>query len=335
MPEPVSAVSIEQLLATTRVKISRMFANSINDRIPLFNKLNQSGNVKEVLDGGRSFYESAIGSDSLACGPYRAQDVLDVSEQDGITTFKYFPALAYASIFIDNPTLALNAGEAATLDILDGRLEQARSSLMNVMDQIVCGAHGTVYNGKPSDFIGLQDIVSDTNTSTIPETGVDRSLAKYAKLRNQVDTTSIATAAAFNTSAAGRNLMTALYLACSFGTDRPTLCLMTRTVYAAYDASLQANERFLEIKQKAGGGYPKLVFMADCEVAFGDNVLDGHFYFLNTNKMKWKVLAKKNMDISDFVPAYNQDAKRALITIAGQLTTGAPKYSGVATGLGF
>ena len=335
MAEPVSATSIEALLASTRVKISKHFYNSVPDRIPLLNKIKESGNLMEVLDGGRSFFESAISQDSNAVGPYRSTSTLNVNEQEGIKPFKYYPALQYASVYIDNPTLAMNNGEAAQLSILKGKFEQARSSMFNNLDEMLCGVYGTAFGGETQDFIGLQDIIADTNTSTIQDTGIDRSLAKNAKLRNQVNSTAIANAAAWNTNDAGRDLMTDLYYACTFGNEKPKLCLMTRTIYKAYSLSLQANERFVGMSSKQGGGYPILVFMNDCEVVFGDNVLDGHFYFINPNYLKFKVLSAMNFKTSEFVPAYNQDGKRALITLSAQLCSGAPKFHGVAPEIGF
>lgn len=328
----VSDVSLEALIATTRVKISKQFANSVPDRNPLLNEIKKAGNLLEMVDGGRSFYETAIGDDSQAVGTYKGYDTLNVNEQEGIKTFKYEPAFAYATVVIDNPTLAMNAGESATLSILEGRLEQAKSSLDNLMDQIACGAYGAGVNG---EWLGLQDIISDDNTATIQGTGIDRSLAANAKLRNQVDTTSIASATAFNTSQAGRKVMTDLYYASSFGVETPGLLLMTREVFSAYNLSLQENERFIGRSDTQGGGFPGLVFMNNVKVHYGDNVPSGHFYFINPKHLKMKVLSKKNFDMSEFIPAYNQDAKAAKITVGGQLCTGAPKFHGVATGMGF
>ena len=90
-----------------------------------------------------------------------------------------------------------------------------------------------------------------------------------------------------------------------------------------------------QIQKKAGGGYPYLVFMVDVKVSYGDNILAGHFYLINTKYLKFKVLKNKNFKMSDFLDAYGQDLQRALCTTGGQLTTGAPKYNGVYTGGAF
>lgn len=330
----MAEVDLRALFATTKERISKKLFDGISERIPLLNEIKESGNLEEVVDGGRSFSEPSITGDSAAVGAYVGTDVLNVSQQVGLDKFQFTPAFMYGSVFMAGTELAMNSGDQAALSLLEARIEQMRKSKYNKLDQYLNGAYGSVVTGQ-GNWLGLQDIVSDTNTSTIQGTGIDRSLAANIKTRNQVDTTAVANAAAWNTTAAGRTLMTNLYLACSFDNERPNLCLMTRTVFSAYNISLQANERFTDIKQKAGGGYPHLVFMVDCKVTYGDNVNTGHFYFVNTNFLKFKVLKNKNFKMTDFLRSYNQDVESALCTTGGQLVTGAPRYHGVATGIAF
>lgn len=337
----MAEVDLKALFATTRERISNELFKGIANRIPLLSEIKDSGNLEEVVDGGRSFSEPSLTGDSGAVGAYVGTDVLDVSQQGGIDKYQYTPAFNFSSIFMAGTELAMNAGDQAAVKLLKARTEQAQETIYNCQDAYLCGANNTAPTvaGTPYPnqlgWLGLQDIISDTNTSTILGTGIDRSTAANIKTRNQVDTTAIATASAWNTGAAGRTMMTNLYLACSFGNERPTLFLTTRTLFSAYNISLQANERFVDIQKKAGGGFPYLVFMVDCKVVFGDAVLAGHGYFINPKYLQFKVLKEKNFKISDFLPAFNQDVERALITLGGQLTTGAPRYNGVYTGGGF
>ena len=179
----------------------------------------------------------------------------------------------------------------------------------------------------------MQDIVSDDNTATIPGTGINR--VDNVKTQNALNTDAIASQTAWNTNQAGRDVMTDVYLQCSYGNERPNLCLMTRSIFTAYNLSLQANERFVDIKTTANAGYPHLTFMVDMKVAWGDNILDGHFYMLNTDYIKFKVLKNKNFLMTDFLRQYNADVESALCTTGGQLCTGAPRYNGVYTGAAF
>ena len=129
--------------------------------------------------------------------------------------------------------------------------------------------------------------------------------------------------------------MTSLYNSCSFGNQKPTFGLMTKTIFEAHQLSLQENERFIKEGEAANAGYPHVTFMVNMRLTFGDNVLAGHFYFLNPKYLKMKCLKNKNFKMGSFIEAYDQDCEAAKITHGGQLTTNSPRYQGVYTGGGF
>jgi hypothetical protein len=321
---------LRALYAVTKPQISKNIADGISSRIPLLEEIKKAGNFKEVVGGGSEFHEPAIVGDSNATGGYRKGTVLNVNEQEGIDKFAYSPAFFYASIFMDGTELAMNAGDAQAVSLLESRIEQAKMSMYNKFDQYLCGLDN---NGDQFGWLGLRDLVPDTASATIQGTGVDRT--KYAKSQNQVVTTAIASATAWNTSQAGRQVMTSVYNLASNGTKKPTFGLMTRSIFEAHQLSLQANERFVKEGESANAGYPHVTFMVNLKLTFGDNVLAGHFYFLNPEFLKLKVLSKKNFKMGDFIEAYDQDCEAAKITLGGQFTTNSPRYSGVYTGGGF
>lgn len=321
---------LRALYATTKAQLSKNIADGISERLPLLEEIKKSGNYKQSVGGGTEFHESAIVGDSSATGGYKKGTVLNVNEQEGIDKFAYTPAFFYASIFMDGTELAMNAGDAAAVSLLQSRIKQAKQSAYNKLDEYILGADN---NGDQFGWLGLKDIVSDDPTATIQGTGVNR--VTYAKAQNQVNTTSIASATAWNTSNAGRSVMTSLYNSCSFGNTRPTFCLMTKSIFEAYQLSLQANERFINPGSKANAGYPHVTFMVDMKVTFGDNVAAGHFYMLNPEYLTFKTLANKNWKMGDFIEAYDQDCEAAKITLGGQLCTNSPRYNGVYTGGGF
>lgn len=330
----MAQIDLAALFATTKERISRKLFDGISERIPLVAEIKASGNLKEVVDGGRQFSEPAITEDSAATGAYEGTDTLDVSQQGGIQKYVYTPAFIFGSVFMAGTELAMNAGDQQAVNLLEGRIEQMRMSKFNKLDSFLMGAQndGTTNQGA---WIGIRDIISNDNTTTIPGTGVDRSTAANVKTRNQVENTAVASATAWNTNNVGRTKMTNLYLSCSFGNERPRLGIFPRTVFSAYSISLQANERFVEIKRSANGGFPFLTFMIDLKVTFADNILAGSFYFVNTNFFKLKILKNKNFKMSDFLRQYNADVESALCTTGGQLTSGAPRYSGVGDNIGF
>lgn len=258
--------------------------------------------------------------------------MLNDSQQGGIEKFEYTPAFMYGSVFMAGTELAMNAGDQAAVNLLQARIQQMKESMSNKLDLFLCSAKDDAVTGQ-GDWLGLQDICPATATTDIPGTGVSRTT--YPNARAHVDSTPIANQAAWNTSDAGRDVMTDLYLNASYGDQKPTLCLMTRTLFKAYNISLQAGERFVGNMSKANGGFPYVTFMVDCKVTWGDNIKSGYFYLLNPNHLELKVLKNKNFKFRDFLPSINQDIEVAISTLGGQLTTGAPRYHAVYTGGGF
>jgi len=328
----MAEVDLKALFATTKERISKKLSPSILDRIPLVQEIRGAGNLKEVVDGGRSFSEPALIDESQAVGAYKGTDVLNVSQQMGIEKFEYSPAFMYGSVFMAGTELAMNAGDQAAVSLLQARLQQMRDSMSNKLDLYLCTAKDDGVTGQ-GDWLGLQDIMPATDTTDIPGTGVSRTT--YENARAKVIDTAIATQAAWNTGDAGRDVMTDLYLNCSYGGEKPTLALMTRTLFKAYNISLQQNERFVGNMSKANGGFPYVTFMVNTKVTWGDNIKSGYFYFINPKHLKLKVLKNKNFKFRDFLPSINQDVEVAISTLGAQLCTGSPRYHGVYTGGGF
>lgn len=335
-----STDDLRALWATTRDKVSTNIKDGITENIPLLLEIKEAGNLLENVDGGRAFNEPAIVGESAAVGGYRKGSVLNVNEQTGIDDFQYTPAFYYGSVFMDGTELAMNAGEPAAVSLLKARIQQAKDSMGNGLDAYLCGtnqlsgAASASNAGSQFGWLGLQDLVPDTATQDIPGTGVSKTT--YTKARSAVVTTSIATATAWNTSNAGRTAVQSAYNGACFGNEHPKLGLFTRTIWDAFQISLQANERFAD----SGGrdqkvGYPHLTYMADCRITWGDNVLAGHFYFLNPRFIKCKILKGKNFKMGEFIEAYDQDQEAAKITVGGQLCVSGPRYHAVYTGGGF
>lgn len=325
------STDLRGLYATTAPLISKNIADGISGKIPLLLEIKKAGNFKEVVGGGTEFHEPAIVGESSAVGGYKKGTVLNINEQDGIDKFAYTPSFFYGTVRMDGTELAMNAGDPQAVELLSARIQQMELSAMNGLSAYI---HGLETDPNVQfGWLGLQNLVPDSPSATILGTGVDRTV--YTEAQNQVVTTAIASATAWNTSNAGRNVMTDLYNKTAFGGERPKFGIMTRTLYNAYSISLQANERFVDAKETANGGYPNLTFMNDCKITFGDDVLAGHFYFLNPKFLKFKILKGKNFKMGKFIEAINGDYEVAKMTLGGQFTTNSPRYHGVYIGGGF
>jgi len=330
--------SLRALWAVTKEQIADSIKNSIVANNALLSEIKEKGSLLEVEDGGRDFNEPAIIGDSAAVGGFTRGQVLNVDEQQGIDAFAYSPARFYGTTHIYKDDLAMNAGSARAVSLLKARIEQMKESIFNKLDEYLCGSN--LVSGSSSEstagsqqgWLGLRDLIPDVATQDIPGTGISKTT--YTKARSQVVSTSIASATAWNTSNAGRTVVQQLYNACSFGMNRPNLSIMTRSIWDAFQISLQANERFTEPGDKKVG-YPHLMYMADCRVTWGDNIQQGHFYMLNTKFLKFKVLKEANFKMGDFIEGYDVFQEVAKMLIMGQLCVSGPKFNGVYTGGGF
>ena len=331
---------LRALWATTKEAVGTKISDGITENIPLLMEIKEKGNFKEVEGGGRNFNEPAIVGVSNAVGGYRKGSVLDMSEQEGIDDFEYDTAFFYGSIYMSGPEMAMNAGDAKAVDLLASRIEQTKQSMANKFDEYLtqtnqlAGVSSASNQGTQFGWLGLRDLVPDTATQDIPGTGVDKT--KYTQARSAVISTAIASATAWNTANAGRAVVQDAFNQASFGLEHPTFGLFRRTLWDAFQISLQANERFNDSGGRgAKVGYPHLTYMADCNITWGDNLQTGHFYFLNPKYLKLKLLKGKNFKMGDFIEAYNVDQEAAKITVGGQFVINAPRYCSVYTGAAF
>ena len=335
-----SDVNYRALWAVTKEKIASSIKNSIIQNNVLLSEIKDKGGMLEVEDGGRVFNEPAILGDSQAVGGFRRAQTVNTDEQEGIDAFEYTPANFYGTTHIYQTDNAMNAGEARAVSLLKSRTEQMKQSVSNKMDEYLCGSNQVSGASSASDlgtqfgWLGLRDLIPDTATQDVPGTGVDKT--KYAKARSRVVTTAVASATAWNTNQVGRQVLQDVYNGASFGIDQPNLILATRTIWDAIQISLQTNERFVD----GGGkdqkvGYPHLMYMANCRIAWGDNILAGHLYAINTKFLKFKVLKDANFKMGDFIESYNSFEEVAKMLIMGQFQISGPKYCSVYTGAAF
>src|SRR3990167_2092387 len=339
MAKPTDA-SYRALWATSKEKISGFLKNSLIKNNALMSEIKDKGGMLVVEDGGRVFNEPAIIGENGSAGGTRRGMPLNTDEQEGIDAFEYTPAIYAATTHIYKTDRAINAGSGRAVSLLKGKTLQTDMSVRNGLDVYLCGTNQLAGAASASDtgtqfgWLGLQDVVPDTATQDVPGTGVDKT--KYSLARSAVVTTAVASATAWNTSNAGRIVVQDTYNQARFGTESPNLCLMTRSIWNAFQISLQANERFVDQGGKDQKvGYPHLMYMNNCRVAWGDNILAGHFYMLNTNFLKFKVLAEANFEVGDLIESYNTFSECAKTLVMGQLQISGPKFCSVYTGAAF
>ena len=325
------AYNLDAILASTHARIEKKFQDNLATKTPMFIKFAEKEG-KQLVDGGKELTFPVIVDDGNA-GSYYGDDTLNVSRPGGLQPLTYSWKQFYSTVVIDGIEEIMNAGEAQAADLIEGRMKQSEITTANKFEAMLCG-DATGNNSK--DWNGLQNLIADDpTTGTIG--GLSR--ATYSQLRNQLYSTAVT---AFNTTQAGRNAMTRLYVDCTNGLRSPNYGVTTPLIWVLFQLSLTQNERFVmegADKKLASAGFKNIVFMGDCPITFSSNCLAAHMYLMRVAKPKTDggisliVSSQRNFKMGKFIEPADQDKRIAKILTAGQLITDAPYLNGVITNI--
>jgi len=316
----MSFPNVSDIVATTIESRSKSIADNVTKNNALLSRLEQRGNTKPISGGSVIFQELSYAENGNA-GWYSGYDLLPVAAQDVISAAQYDIKQAACPVVISGLEMLQNAGREQMIDLMEGRIGVAESTMANLLAGGVY-SDGTANGGK--QVTGLDAAVPVDPTTNATYGGINQQTWTF--WRNQVLSGNAETAATIQ----GR--MNTLWASLVRGIDRPDLIVMDNIMWGLYMASLQAQQRFLNAS-KGTLGFPTIEFM-DADV-----VLDGGIggfattktaYFLNTKYLHWRPHSARNM-----VPlspskryAINQDAEVQIIGWAGNLTTSGRKFQG-------
>jgi hypothetical protein len=327
--------NLDAVLASTHARIEKKFQDQLSTKTPTFLKFTSEGQA--LVEGGKELKYPVILANGNA-GSYYGDDVLTVSRPGGLQPLTFDWKQFYSTVTIDGVEEIMNAGEAEGASLLEGRMSQAELTTAEKFEEMLFGdGTGNVGgDGSARDWNGLQNLVPDANTTG---TIGGLSLATYTKLRSQVVSTAVT---AFNTSQAGRSAMTNLWLACKHGSRTPNFAPTTDAIWALYQLSLTANEKYEMTngdKKMASAGFPSIQFMGNTTVVSSSFCPANHLYMLRVAKPKtdggiFLVVSKsRNFKMGKFIEPIDQDKRVAKILTAGQLGTDAPYLNGVCTNI--
>lgn len=314
MPFP----NVTDIVATTIEKRSRKIADNVSKNNALLARLKQRGKSRP-FSGGRLIYEELSFAENGNAGYYSGYDLLPVAAQDVISAAQFDIKQAACPVVISGLEMLQNAGPEAMIDLLSSRIDVAESTMQNLIAGGIY-ADGTGSGGK--EITGLNAAVPlDPTTGTYG--GIDRATWAFwrSKIRNVA-----------NTSTLGADMNT-LWSSLVRGMERPDLIIMDNTVWLAYVASLQAQQRFASADMTAGLGFSSLKYM-DADVVLDGGIGGfcpaGTAFFLNTKYIHYRPHSARN-----FVPlspnkrySINQDAEVQILAWAGNMTTSGAQFQG-------
>lgn len=319
--------NLSDILATTIENRSKKIADNVTNNNALLKRLSSKGRIKTFSGGHKILQELSFAENSNA-GWYSGYDILPVGISDVISAAEFNIKQAAVPVIISGLEQLQNAGREQMIDLMEGRLSVAESTMSNLL----CGglySDGTGAGGKEID--GLDAAIPVDPTAT-PYGGIDGSA--YTFWQNQV---SDQTAADGLDPTKIQGYWNSLWASLVRGQDRPELIMCDTTVWETYLTSLQAQQRFTNTNS-ADAGFMTIKYM-DSDVVLDGGIYNGNLgsgapagtaYFLNCDYLFYRPHSARN--IVPLSPnrryATNQDAEVQIMAWAGNLTCSGRMFQG-------
>ena len=239
------------IVATTIQSRSRAIADNVTKNNALLAKLNMRGNIKPISGGNVILQELSYAQNSNG-GFYSGYDLLPVAAADVISAAEFNIKQLACPVVISGLEMLQNSGKEAFIDLLEGRINVAESTMSNLLAQSIY-SDGTGSGGK--EVTGLNAAVpSDPTTGTYG--GINR--ATWAFWRSQLyDFSTESVTPSATTIQAAMNKMWASQVR---GSDRPDLIVSDSIYWTYFMTSLQAIQRFTS-PTTGSLGFPTIQFM--------------------------------------------------------------------------
>jgi hypothetical protein len=280
MAEP----TVNQLVTTTINNYHKEFADNVSNSNAV-TALLRMGNRIRIVDGGKAISCPLTYAEETFAW-YIGTELLSRAVKETISEADYAPANAVASVTLSGPDLAKNRGKERTLNLLEGKLDNAEATMKNNITKAVYG-DGTV----AKSFAGLKAMVTDAGTGTVG--GIDSTT--WAFWRNQFQSIARATGLQYPALKAGMN---ALWMKLVRGTEHPDLVVVDGEIYSTYESGLQENQRYTDARLGALG-FETLKYKQAALVFDGaaTGLVGG--YMLNTKYLKLEVYSGRNFEMLD------------------------------------
>ena len=305
----------DQILSTTLKNYVPKLADNVFTARPLFYALTNGQTIRRITGGAKIVVPIIYGTNSTA-GSYAGDDTIAITAQTGISAAEYSWKQYAASVTITGIEEAKNSGEAAIIDLLEGKIMQAEETIIQNMNTMFWG-DGTGNGGK--DMNGLNKLVGTGLTVG----GIDATDADNAWWRSSLTNVS---------GALSLTGMSKMYNDISVGNDQPTIIISDQDEYEKYESLLQPNLRYTSA-EVADAGFQNLLFKGAPCTYDSDTNLDGKMFFLNTKYLRLVAHTETWFQPTPFVRPTNQDARYAQILCYGELTTSNRARQGMLYGL--
>jgi len=295
------------LITTTLEFRANEIADNVSTNNALWAWLKANGGIK-ITSGGHKIIEPLAFASNSNGGWYSGYDQLPVAPQEEFSAAEFnWKQIAVPVVASGLETEVQNTGKEAVFDLLEERIKNAERTMANLVSVGLFG-DGTGSGGKTID--GLSAMCDPTPTVGIYG-NINR--ANFSFWQNKFTDTGAALDK--GTIQAEWNTM---YYSLVRANEKPGLIIVPATVMGAYEASLQANQRFTD-GTKAKLGFDTLKYK-NADVVMDGNATALTTYMLNLDFVRVRVAKNRNFKPLKARQAFNQDAEVVILAAALNLT---------------
>ena len=307
-----------EMVTTTLRNHPSEISDNVSGHNALYRYLKKAGRVK-TLSGGYEIVRPVDYQNNSTFQRYSGYDTLNIGASDVLSAAKFAWVQSAVHITASGAELRMNAGKEQIVDLADARLTNAKRTASNYMSLDIYGS-GALTN----QMGGLAHLIQTAGTGTVG--GIDSSTYTFWQNKyREISGTNTWTSSTIT------GEMNALWLTLNRGADKPNLIVSTHDFYAAYEASLQAFQRF-STTNEAGAGFSSLKYKT-ADVIFDSNTnfstTGERMYFLNTNYLELVAHKQANWTVLDEKMSINQDAVVIPIIWQGQMVCSNRSLQGI------
>lgn len=263
-----------EMVTTTLRNHATDVVDSITNNNALLRFMKKRGNI-QTKSGGYEIAKPISYAENSTYQRFSGLDTLNVNQSEVLSAAKFDWQQAAIHVVASGRELRMNNSKEAMIDLVKARIDAAKATAANNLS-IDLYSDGALSN----QIGGLALLIQTNGQGTVG--GINSTT--YTNWRNQFREISGTNTWTKSTI---KGEMNALWLNCVFGQDMPDLLLSSHDFYAAYEESLQDNQRYTDASMAAAGfetlKYKSASVVFDTNTNFGTTA--ERMYFINTKNL--------------------------------------------------
>jgi hypothetical protein len=315
---PSANATFTEMVTTTLRNHATDVVDNITNNNALLRFMKKRGNIK-TKSGGYEIAKPISYAENSTYQRFSGLDTLNVNQSEVLSAAKFDWQQAAIHVVASGRELRMNNSKEAMIDLVKARIDAAKATAANNLS-IDLYSDGALSN----QIGGLALLIQTNGQGTVG--GINS--ATYTNWRNQFREISGTNTWTKSTI---KGEMNALWLNTVFGQEMPDLLLSSHDFYAAYEESLQDNQRYTDASMAAAGfetlKYKSASVVFDTNTNFGTTA--ERMYFINTKNLYLIQHSEAQWTQDDEKKPINQDGVVIPMYWMGNLVTDSRRRQGI------